>query len=120
MATLAMGICLILGFWIGIPLLETESIGFEFLGVLCIGGFAILGLFLNAKLTTPEEKKEEEEYKKEQEYKKMNCGYTCPNCGAKAGHKIGAISKGISIGVFGIASDKVGKTYKCEKCGYLW
>ena len=69
---------------------------------------------------TPEEKKKEEEYKKEQEYQKMNCGYKCPNCGAKAGHKIGAISKGISIGTFGIASDKVGKTYKCEKCGYLW
>ncbi|MBE7013873.1 MAG: hypothetical protein E7419_01540 [Ruminococcaceae bacterium] len=117
MATIAMWICIILAFGLGIPLLEADM---ELLGTLCLGGFALLGLFLESKLTTPEEKRAEEDYKKEQEFKKMNCGYKCPNCGAKAGHKISAISKSFSISTFGIASSKIGKTYKCEKCGYLW
>ena len=52
--------------------------------------------------------------------KRMTGGYKCPSCGKFAGHPIGVIDKGFSIGTFGLASNKVGKTYKCENCGYMW
>ncbi len=51
---------------------------------------------------------------------RMTGGYKCPNCGKFAGHPIGVIDKGFSIGTLGLASNKVGKTYKCENCGYMW
>lgn len=52
--------------------------------------------------------------------KRMVDGYKCPSCGKLAGHPIGVINKGFSIGLFGLASNKVGKTYKCDNCGYMW
>ena len=51
---------------------------------------------------------------------RLRNGYKCPNCGRPAGHPIGVINKGVSIGTLGLASNKVGKTYKCENCGYMW
>lgn len=50
----------------------------------------------------------------------MNGGYKCPNCGMHAGHKINTVNKAVSVSVLGLASDKIGKTYKCENCGYMW
>ena len=52
--------------------------------------------------------------------KRMTGGYKCPSCGKPAGHPIGAINKGVSIGALGLASNKIGKTYKCANCGYMW
>ena len=52
--------------------------------------------------------------------KRVSGGYKCPNCGCSAGHPIGAIDKGVSVGAYGLASNKIGKTYKCDKCGYMW
>lgn len=50
----------------------------------------------------------------------MYGGYKCPSCGRMAGHRIGVISKSISIDMLGLASDELGKTYKCENCRYMW
>lgn len=50
----------------------------------------------------------------------LNNGYKCPNCGKHAGYEIDVTKKSASICVFGLASNKVGKTYKCKNCGYYW
>ena len=47
-------------------------------------------------------------------------GYKCPNCGKKAGKPIGFFSKTFSIGLKGLASNKIGKSYECENCRYTW
>ena len=60
------------------------------------------------------------EAEKQKKHQKMNVGYKCPSCGKHAGHEIKAISKAASVSMFGLASNKVGKTYKCENCGYMW
>ena len=60
------------------------------------------------------------QYNQQQEEKRLNGGYKCPSCGHMAGHPISALSKGVSIGTLGLVSNKVGKTYKCENCGYMW
>ena len=57
---------------------------------------------------------------KKQYDKKINGGYTCPNCKHRAGYPISTVSKSMSIGAFGLASNKIGKSYKCENCGYMW
>ena len=87
----------------------------------CIVGLFFVFLGMKVFNDAPEEfKKEVGELQKQEEYKKMHGGYKCPSCGMMAGHKIGAVSKGASIGLLGIASDKLGKTYKCENCKYMW
>lgn len=87
----------------------------------CIVGMFFVFLGMKIFNDAPEEfRKEFYELQKQEEYKKMHGGYKCPNCGMMAGHKIGAVSKGISIGMLGIASNKLGKTYKCENCKYMW
>lgn len=113
---IGMWICVILAF---VSFFEESMNGHIFTG--CIVGlfFVFLGMiiFNNA----PEEfKKEVGELQKQEEYKKMHGGYKCPSCGMMAGHKIGTISKSTSIGLLGMASDKLGKTYKCENCKYMW
>lgn len=40
----------------------------------------------------------------------------CPICGSTNLKKLSAINRGISFGIFGFASNKVGKTYECQKC----
>ncbi len=44
----------------------------------------------------------------------------CPTCGSTNITKIGAVSRGVSIVAFGIFSSNIGKTMKCNKCGYKW
>lgn len=69
---------------------------------------------------TPENKAMVSAIQQEKKKKKLQGGYRCPNCGGMSGHRIGAISKSVSIGIAGLASDKIGKTYKCSKCNYIW
>lgn len=45
---------------------------------------------------------------------------TCPTCGKQAGEKISVVSRGVSVGLFGLASNKIGKSFKCKNCGYTW
>lgn len=56
---------------------------------------------------------------KKQEFGK-GYGIKCPNCGQQNVHKISTASRAVSVGTVGLASDKIGKTYKCPKCGYMW
>ncbi len=87
----------------------------------CIVGLFFVFWGMKIFNDSPEEfKKEVGEVQRQEEYKKLHGGYKCPNCEMMAGHKISAVSKGASIGVFGIASNKLGKTYKCENCKYMW
>lgn len=44
----------------------------------------------------------------------------CPNCGHLGANKISTVKKSASVGVFGLASDKIGKTYECPCCKYIW
>lgn len=46
--------------------------------------------------------------------------YKCPQCGQQEGRPISMLSKGASVEVFGLASNKIGKSYKCSNCGYMW
>lgn len=45
---------------------------------------------------------------------------TCPRCGRHTGHPIGDFEKKMSISFWGFASDKWGKSYKCDYCDYKW
>lgn len=104
------------------------AIVFGFLWLFDDGGFlcfilmaaCFIGAFKSLSSVSPETQKQMVEYEKHKEYQKLHGGYKCPSCGMMAGHKINAVSKGASLGVFGIASDKLGKTYKCENCKYIW
>ena len=44
----------------------------------------------------------------------------CPTCSSTNVEKIGMVSKVASIGFFGLASNSIGKTFKCNSCGYKW
>lgn len=44
----------------------------------------------------------------------------CPVCGCPHLDKIGAGSKLIDVAVWGFASKKPGKQFKCKNCGYEW
>lgn len=44
----------------------------------------------------------------------------CPVCGCPHLDKIGAGSKLIDVSVWGFASKKPGKQFKCKNCGYEW
>lgn len=44
----------------------------------------------------------------------------CPTCGSTNISNIGTIERGVSVGMVGLASSKIGKTKKCKSCGYSW
>lgn len=44
----------------------------------------------------------------------------CPTCGSTNTEKISALSKGVSVGLFGIFSQKVKHQFRCKTCGYEW
>lgn len=44
----------------------------------------------------------------------------CPTCGSTDIKKLSTTSKVLGVGLLGLASKTVGKTYKCNKCGYYW
>ena len=44
----------------------------------------------------------------------------CPSCGSNNISKIRTINRMISTGLFGLASNKIGKTHKCNNCGTTW
>lgn len=44
----------------------------------------------------------------------------CPTCGSNKIEKISGVSRAASVGVFGLASSKIGKTFECKNCGYKW
>lgn len=44
----------------------------------------------------------------------------CPTCGSTNISKISTLNRMFSVGMFGLASGKIGKTHKCNNCGYIW
>lgn len=44
----------------------------------------------------------------------------CPTCHSKNLEKIGAFEKAVSIGMFGIFSNKRKYQFRCKDCGYMW
>ena len=42
---------------------------------------------------------------------------TCPYCSSTDCKKLGAVSRGVSFGLFGFGSGSIGKQWKCRKCG---
>lgn len=44
----------------------------------------------------------------------------CPTCGSTNISKISTLNRTVSVGLLGLASSKIGKTHKCNKCGSTW
>jgi conserved domain protein len=44
----------------------------------------------------------------------------CPTCGSTDLRKVSVGAKTVSVGLFGIFSQKVKKTWHCNSCGYEW
>ena len=42
---------------------------------------------------------------------------TCPYCNSTNCKKLGVISRGVSFGIFGMGSSKIGKNFHCNSCG---
>ena len=47
-------------------------------------------------------------------------GPQCPSCGSTNTSKIGVLGRSTSIFAFGLASNKIGKNWKCKNCGHTW
>ena len=66
----------------------------------------------------------EESLKKQQqaqETKKYNnYKYRCPMCGSNKIKNISMTQKVVSAELLGLASNKIGKTYQCDECKYMW
>ena len=45
---------------------------------------------------------------------------TCPTCGSTNVKHISTLNRAVSIGVFGLFSSKIGKTYECLNCKMNW
>ena len=87
-----------------------------------ISGLALL-VIPYVTMSKEEREKGREEGKRAEErekQRKLENGYKCPNCGMKAGYPISKVSKSVSVGTMGLAINKIGKTYKCENCKYMW
>ena len=56
------------------------------------------------------------------EYKERmsGSGAKCPSCGSTNVSKISTVNRAFSVGLFGLASSKIGKTHKCNNCGTTW
>lgn len=46
--------------------------------------------------------------------------YTCPTCGSTNVEKLTVAKRGISVWLFGAASNTINKSFKCKSCGYTW
>lgn len=44
----------------------------------------------------------------------------CPNCGSDKINKISTTSRVVSVATVGLASNKIGKQYKCSNCKHMW
>lgn len=44
----------------------------------------------------------------------------CPTCGSTNVKKLDVVDRAVSVGVFGIFSNKINKSFKCKNCGHTW
>ena len=47
-------------------------------------------------------------------------GVCCPSCKSTDVKRLGAIDRTISVGLMGLGSKKIGKSFECRHCGYTW
>lgn len=116
LVALGMWVCIIAGIVLFFSSIMKEQYG---------EGFVLLALFAGLGMGVyyfgPKDVRDNyEEIKKRGEYARLHQGCKCPNCGMNAGHRIDDFSKKASIGFWGIASSKLGKTYECANCNYMW
>ncbi len=57
---------------------------------------------------------------KEMEEYRQRTAPKCPMCGSINIEKISTTSRAVSIATVGLASNKIGKQYKCKNCKHLW
>lgn len=63
---------------------------------------------------------EERKQKIQEEYDRICHTPKCPTCGSTDLRKVSVGAKAVSVGLFGIFSQKVKKTWHCNSCGYEW
>ena len=44
----------------------------------------------------------------------------CPHCKSTEIKKLDIINRSVSIGIFGLGSNKINKSFQCKKCKYTW
>lgn len=44
----------------------------------------------------------------------------CPTCGSTNIKKLDVIDRGLSVGIFGLGSKKINKSFLCRNCKYTW
>lgn len=44
----------------------------------------------------------------------------CPTCGSTNIKKLDILDRAVSVGMFGLASNKINKSFKCKNCGHTW
>ena len=47
-------------------------------------------------------------------------GVCCPSCKSTDVKRIDAIDRTVSVGLLGLGSKKIGKSFECRHCGYTW
>lgn len=73
------------------------------------------------KMLTDEEEKNREVERWIEETKSASSGHPkCPTCGSLNTYKISGMSKAVSVGLFGLFSQKVKHQFHCNNCGYEW
>lgn len=55
-----------------------------------------------------------------QNAQKFSTGPKCPTCGSTNIRKISTGERMISVGMLGLFSKKINKSFKCNSCGYTW
>ena len=67
-----------------------------------------------------EEKKRRELDRSMQEHIAKSTGRVCPLCGSIDVYDISTVERAASVVIVGLASGKIGKQYKCQKCKHMW
>ena len=55
-----------------------------------------------------------------QNAQKFSTGPKCPTCGSSNIRKISTGERMVSVGMLGLFSKKISKSFKCNSCGYTW
>lgn len=53
-------------------------------------------------------------------YQREHPNVKCPTCGSTNIERISTINRAVSVGMLGLASDKIGKQFQCKNCKYKW
>ena len=61
-----------------------------------------------------------EELQKEEDMKRASLMPHCPYCNSTRIEKISTANRLVSVEMFGLASGKIAKQYKCKDCKHMW